>query len=759
MGSNARKPAQPHIPLGMAFDPKRLSKIFAAGAVLVVMTAVGFYFRGIFKEKQAIPDAPKNIASNIEKSATGFNLSKSKDGKMLFTIHANSVQQYKESGRAALHDVSIIVFGRNQDRSDQIYGSDFAYDPVAKEVTAEGQVRIDLEANSTGASSSGQAPAAESRNLIHVTTSGLTFNENTGIAQTKAAIEFRVPEGSGSAVGAMYDSHGGTLTLKSAVRITSTGERKATITGQSAVITKTPSKIVLQAARVEQPDRTISADKVTVFLRDDNNIDRIAATGNLHALKTGAKGFEVSAPEGELEMAGANQARAGLLSGGVTFVSKSDSPAEGKAGRILLTFGAANHVTKVRAENSVQLKQGATGKSQELHASALDLFVKDGKRLEKAVTSAGPADIVREQGTGKTTISAGRFETTFNDQNRPVSLYGTPDTKIVDSTPGKPDRILTAREMTAKFNEKGEIVSAEQMGDFHYEEGTQKASAEHAKYGAVEETISLSGSPRVLDSGVTLTADSIHLNRKTRNAFAQDNVKTTYTNISAQPSGAMLASADPIHVTGTTVTLNAATGVARYSKARLWQGANIVEAPTISFDRTKRSLQAQGSQGGQVASVFVQKDKNGKLTPVNVKSDKLSYVDSERRAVFSGNVIVRAQETTIVSDTVQVILLPKKSQAENQSASQLERIEAQGDIKIQQGARRASGTRLVYTAADEKMVLTGTPSQPPSIFDAERGQISGDSLTFFTHDGRVLVGGGETSQTQIPDRTRDASKK
>jgi hypothetical protein len=43
--------------------------------------------------------------------------------------------------------------------------------------------------------------------------------------------------------------------------------------------------------------------------------------------------------------------------------------------------------------------------------------------------------------------------------------------------------------MNAKFNEKGEIVSAEQMGDFHYEEGSQKASAEHAKFGAVEETI------------------------------------------------------------------------------------------------------------------------------------------------------------------------------------------------------------------------------------------------------------------------------
>ena len=745
----------------MAFDPKRLRKIFAGGAVFVFVVALGFYLHGIIKEQTVIHDPPRNIPSGVEKSATGFNLSKSEGGKTLFTIHAASVQQYKEGGRAALHDVSITVYGRNQDRSDQIYGADFAYDPVAKMVTAEGEVRIDLEAVSATSSSSGAPPAAETRNLIHVKTSALTFNENTGIAQTRAAIEFRVPEGNGSAVGATYDSHGGVLTLKSAVRLTSTGQRKATITGQSAVITKNPSKVVMQSAKVEEPQRVISADKITVFLSDDNNIERVVGSGNLHAESTGAKAFEVSAPEGELQMADANQARSGVLSGGVTFASKGDSPAEGKAGKILLSFGAGNRLARARAQDSVQLKQGPAGKSQELHAVALDISIKDGRRLEKAVTSGGPAEIVREQATGKTTISAGHFETAFNNQNRPVSLYGTPDAKIVDSVPGKPDRILSSHELTAKFNEKGEIVSADQSGDFHYQEGTQTASAERAKYSAAEETILLYGSPRVVDAtqGVTLTADSIQLNRKTRNAVAQDNVKTTYSKLTAQPGGAMLGSADPIHVTGSIMTLNSATGIARYSKARLWQGANIVEAPTISFDQKRRSLQAQGGQGGHVASVFVQKDKTGKLTPVNVTSDRLSYVDAERKAVFSGNVIVRAQDAMITSDSVQVILLPKKGQAETQSASQLERIEAQGDIKIEQGSRKAAGNKLVYTAAEEKMVLTGTPGKLPSIFDAERGQISGDSLTFFTHDGRVLVGRGETSQTETPKGIPDASKK
>ena len=50
--------------------------------------------------------------------------------------------------------------------------------------------------------------------------------------------------------------------------------------------------------------------------------------------------------------------------------------------------------------------------------------------------------------------------------------------------------------------------------------------------------------------------------------------------------------------------------------------------------------------------------------------------------------------------------------------------------------------KLVYTAADDKFVLTGGP---PSIFDAEQGKITGVSLTFFRRDDRVLVEGNNSS--------------
>jgi lipopolysaccharide export system protein LptA len=250
----------------------------------------------------------------------------------------------------------------------------------------------------------------------------------------------------------------------------------------------------------------------------------------------------------------------------------------------------------------------------------------------------------------------------------------------------------------------------------------------------------------------------VHLSRKTGNAVARGDVKTTYNDLKPQPGGAMLASGEPVHVTGTTVTASQGGGTARYTAARLWQGENIVEAPSLTFDKPHRSLQAQSDRTGRVTSVFVSPQKNGSSTPVNVVSDRLSYVDSERKAVFSGNVRLRGEEFTMTADTVQV-LLAARDQGGNKNGNQLDRIVAQGDIVIQQPDRRATGNRLIYTAQEQKFVLTGVPGKKPSIFDAERGQISGDSLTFFTHDGRVLIGSGETSPSLTPTRIRDASTK
>jgi lipopolysaccharide export system protein LptA len=744
-------------------DPRQLRKLFALGAVLAILAAAGFYLRGIVRNHRVIKEVPRKIAENIARSGTGFTYSQSEGGRTLFTIHAASFQQYKEPGRteggkAELHDVSITVYGRENNRADQIHGADFLYDPESGDVTAKGEVHIDLEADVTVNAAPNQDPATESQNVIHVMTSGLTFNRKSGIAQTAERIEFRIPGASGSAIGAQYNSHESVLNLKSAVRLVTTEKQKATITAQSANIRKDPRQIVLQAGKLEQQDRTMSADKVVIALREDSTVERVSGIGSVRAVRPGDKGFEISAPQADLYLVGTNQPRSAEISGGVQFERRGDSPAQGKAGKVLLSFDPKGQISKGRAEQGVDVTQGTGPKSEQLKAAALDLFVKNGRTLDKAVTSSGPGEMVLNQGTTKTAISAGQFEARFGEGNQLSYVVGSPDAKIVSTTPGQAERTATARELVARFNGPGQITSADLTGAFHYEEGQRTATAERAHYNVTDDSYELRGSPRVVDSGVALTADTIQLNRKTGMANGQGNVKTTYNDLKAAPGGAMLSSSDPIHVTGSSVNAGRSSGVARYTEGRLWQGANIVEAPTLVFDKNHRTLQAQGNPSRQIATVFVQPEKSGKTTPVSVTADKLTYVDGDRKAVFSGNVVIKSAETTMNANTVQVFLLARGGAAGG-SGNQLDRIVAQGDIQIHQGERRAQGSQVVYTAQEQKFVLTGTPEKKPSIFDAEHGQITGDSLTFYTQGDRVLVGSGNSSPTLTQTRNRDTSKK
>ena len=134
--------------------------------------------------------------------------------------------QYTDGGRAELRDVNIVVYGRQANRFDQIYGSNFEYDPKAGTVVARGEVNIDLEGNANGPVQPDQAPPRELQNPIHLKTSGLVFNQKTGIAHTDQYVEFRVPQGKGSAVGATYDTKSNVLTLDSQVALKANDQQR-----------------------------------------------------------------------------------------------------------------------------------------------------------------------------------------------------------------------------------------------------------------------------------------------------------------------------------------------------------------------------------------------------------------------------------------------------------------------------------------------------------------------------------------------------
>src|SRR6267378_3205299 len=757
----------------MPLPVSRLRRWFAVGAILMVLIVAGMYLYARWRVRNALHDIPKKIGIEIQQTAEGFSISKSEQGRTLFTVSASRAVQFKKGGRAELHDVKIVVYGKDASRFDRITGNDFEYDPASGDVTAKGAVSIDLEANPEGLHAADQAAPRAAKNPIHIEASGMVFNRNTGNAFVSGRVIFQTPQASGSAVGIEYQAKTGILRLLSDISLDISSPQQAHLTAARAEIIKLPHQVVLIRPRMSREQQQLWADVATFFLRPDNTVDRVLATGNVRTELHGSTDARSRADRAELLLIGPrNLLQTAILMGDVQLLAQGAQPAEAHAGKVILHFGDRQLLRTVHAEGGVRLAQqkassaaqvvvaSATSRTSnpsvtdtqdlELTASAMDFTLKDGRLLQLAETN-GPAQIVIAQPSvhQKTVVTAGKFTFNFTSENRLARLHGAPDAKIVTSTTGQPDRLSISQSLDVAFRPTGGIASIVQEGGVAYADGTRKAWGQRATYTTADQLLVLSGSPRVTDSGMTTTAQSIRLNRSTGDAVAEGDVKSTYSQLKAQPDGALLASADPIHVTSRTMIARRAPAVAVYSgTARLWQNANVVESPSIQFDRERRSLVAQGTPTQPVSTVLVQIDKSGKATPVTITSPRLSYNDAERKIVLDGGVTAKGADITMTARQMKVFLRSRtESSADNSSPTpgQVDRIVAEGNIVITQPSRRATGERLEYVAADDKFVLTGGP---PSIFDAEHGKITGDSLTFFRRDDRVLVEGRETSPTK-----------
>lgn len=746
----------------MAFDARKLRIWFATGAVLVLLALVGFYSYARYRVNRTLTKIPEKIGVEFSQTTTGFTFSKTEAGRTLFTLSAGKAVQFKEGQRFALNDVRIVVFGRGTGEGntyDQIFGRQFNYDPKTGDVTAQGEVSIDIQAEGKPDPDPLKSPSGS----IHLSTSDLTFNRNTGIAQTNEALEFAIPQAKGSAKGAVYDSNEMTLTLKQDVRLTSVETAKAksiTMNAGSAVIAEQSGEAIFQAVKLSQANKQMSAEKVVLKLRDDNSIEKITASGGVNARAEGKSNVDLRAALAEFNLGAKSELQNATMSGNVSLNSKGAQQFSANSGKVQLTFGRDNAITKARALDNATLQQVADGRTSQIKAQTIDFFFGANNRVSRAETS-GASELQLSQTDGsKTIVNAAKFNAAFDAQNRIRSVQGTDQVKVVASAPNAPDRVTTSRTVTAQFDagRSGGIQTITQEGDFKYAEGQRTGSAERAQYSASSEVLTFTGSPRVDDktSGLSISAETLRLNRKSGEITAERNVKTTYVDTKASAGGAMFSGSDPIHATGSAMTASRDGGTARFSGgSRLWQGANIIQAPVIVFKRTNRTLLAEG---GRVQTVFVQTDRAGKVTPIQVAAQKLEYSDGTRRARFSGGVTTKGAEATVNANQVDIILR-QRSGASGQ-ASQVQEVVAEGKLTIEQQSpvRRAKGERLVYTPADGKFVLTGNSADPPSIFDAELGDLTADSLTFFSHDDRVQVMSGSSTRTVTRTRIKNESR-
>ena len=479
----------------------QVRKWLVVGVCVLVAAVTLSYWIARSRVVPVLHNVPQQLGFDIQQTSDGFSLSKSEAGRTIYTIHASKAVQFKKGGHADLRNVHIVVYGKAHDRFDQIYGNEFNYDPQTGEVHALGEVHIDLQGNAEGPSAPDQATPAELKNPLHLVTSALAFNQKTGIANTDEMVNFRTEQATGWAKGAYYDSKNNSLQLKSDVHIVTTGDHPATITGSGGMIEKEPRQAVLQNVQIEQPDRTLSADKGTLIFSPDNTVQHVVVEGNVHIQVRGTTVIDVTGPARRSQHGTAkNSIQQATLTGGSKFDTHGASVAHGSADTFVIDFDGQKQASRFHMIKNARMRQdpqpgksGSSGQPMEIAADQLDFQLADGNQIQAGDT-VGKAwiTILPASGGAKPAANAknnqddgwelhyrataGKFHAIFAD-NHIQSLHGWPDSNIVSSTPGEPDKVSTAREARCAFDPDGGVEKLIQTGNFEYHEPSGNPNA------------------------------------------------------------------------------------------------------------------------------------------------------------------------------------------------------------------------------------------------------------------------------------------
>jgi lipopolysaccharide export system protein LptA len=510
--------------------------------------------------------------------------------------------------------------------------------------------------------------------------------------------------------------------------------------------------------------------------------------------------------DGTFDAAGNPATVLGIGQAQVTFADRKpgvpDLPRELSGDRVLATFVPVTVAGK-----------GPKGKKPESQLSEVHATGSAMVRGASVATTAGaPAGSLKS-----TQVSADDLRAVFvagaGQQAELRQVFGNGHAKLRQEGPLGQEQTSASNALQAEFAAtpvaKGaktggglEIVSAVETGGvtIHSKpavrpgaataEQPSDASASKGVYDGGSEVLTLTGTAHFTQGDTSLTAATIAVNQKTGDAEAAGTVLATMSGAgaSSQPKTVAVKQTDApmTHVTADRAVLRHASQLAEFISsdahpARLWQGASQVQAADLLFDQTKRSLAARpGAAGGLVHAVFAGSGQPGakKAAPgaakepgegsdqiVRFSSSAMDYDDVNREATFDGS--VRMDGTTGQARSQRGVVFLNPAQAGGGPAAgqttpfggSIRQGVLTGDVRIDQPGRTGTGEQLVYTAADSSYILTGTPSKPPHIVDAQQGNVTGATLLFHSADRTIVVGGADAgTKAEKPVRVRTETR-
>jgi lipopolysaccharide export system protein LptA len=104
--------------------------------------------------------------------------------------------------------------------------------------------------------------------------------------------------------------------------------------------------------------------------------------------------------------------------------------------------------------------------------------------------------------------------------------------------------------------------------------------------------------------------------------------------------------------------------------------------------------------------------------------------------VFKGNVTARQKDMVIYADALEALII--------KDGKGIEKVTADGNVKVQQGLRVANCQKAIYYNLDRKVVLTGDPR----VYEGEN-VVSGDEIIVDIERNRVEVKGGSGGRGKV----------
>jgi lipopolysaccharide export system protein LptA len=533
------------------------------------------------------------LAREIQQESENFDYTHNFGAHSKFRIHAAKAIQLKNE-HIDLRGVEIEINGADGSQSDRIAGDEFEYDEKSGVATAEGPVEMFLTRppaqEGNGSKSDRQHTAegvAKKTSQVRVKTSGISFDRNTGVVTTAARVDFSITQGSGSAVGASFDSQSGYLKLMQSVELaTHRGGDPVQIHAQHAEFDRGAHLCELRAATLEYRNGEAHAAQASILFRDDGSAQRLDAAGGFQL--TTATGGRLASPTAVMDFDEHNQPRHGHMGGGVTMDSaEAGRTVHGTSPTAELEFNAQGQLRRAH------LERGVTFASKEARADTAEEPLQVSRTWRspvadvdfRTVESAGKTQVEPEtiHGTGGVAItsesqrgagarvpakmSADEVTGRFGAGSALRTLVGAGHAEMEQTTATGTLQTASGDRLTAEFVENQEqgskgtrgqgsrggtqtsgapdVQSAELDGHVVlFQQPAAKSGAQprpplrvtagKAAYEGDGEWLHLlgnsrtGGGPRIVKDGLELTAEKVDVSRQSGDAFAHGNVKATW---------------------------------------------------------------------------------------------------------------------------------------------------------------------------------------------------------------------------------------